>query len=786
MSDRMPKLNRNQSLMNPSANGVSPYMGYHSLSSNGIIEASPLKLFSKAKQAINSIYNEFDSFIEEVYAFIESPELISADVIDQEKQTTLKTFKDKLDGLMKMISRDRMKVVFFGRTSNGKSTVINAMLREKILPTGIGHTTHCFLQVEGCENGDDPCIFTPGSETSQTVKNLNTLGSALSDEKLDSSCLVRVLWPKEKCHLLKEDVVFVDSPGIDVTKDLDSWIDQQCLDADVFVLVVNAEATLTKTEKEFFYKVSEKLSKPNVFILNNRWDATAYEPETAEEVKKQHLERGSEFLVKELKVCEPQEVNNRIYFTSAREALFTRTQTNPQLPPGYQSRLLQFEWFEAEFEKCISMSAVKTKFEQPSQKGQNMVSLLRKYLDDAHQLSTEKKLNNEKNLKEIIQKIEEIEKKLQDFTMEMKEKIKNVMEDVEKNVSLTLNDEIKKVYKLIEQYERPFHPEEHQLNWYKKELHKFVEQKLGSNLSSRLNNALIQNLELTQKEIRDHVLDLVVSEENQKLVSNCLPRADFMINYRLDCSNLCSDFKEDIGFHFSLGFTALMKRFTGSKSAGLLFQNNASKFLQQNLENMQAKSSAEEKAYQKEMLTRQMSSSSNLNAFAPQQGSDHANNLMIVLQGVQMATSRSNVVLIAVGGIVWRGLGWRILAISGSLYGLAYLYERLMWTRKTQEKLFKKQYADYASSKLKLIVDLTSQNAACQVQQELSMYFAQMCRYIDITRDDYFHEMKQHEKDIKVLGSILSHSKILRNKGKYIYDDFEKFNDEYLNIKSQE
>ncbi len=47
--------------------------------------------------------------------------------------------------------------------------------------------------------------------------------------------------------MLKEDVLFVDSPGIDVSSDLDAWIDQQCLDADVFVLVVNAESTLTKT-----------------------------------------------------------------------------------------------------------------------------------------------------------------------------------------------------------------------------------------------------------------------------------------------------------------------------------------------------------------------------------------------------------------------------------------------------------------------------------------------------------------------------------------------------------
>ena len=97
-------------------------------------------------------------------------------------------------------------MVFFGRTSNGKSTVINAMLREKILPTGIGHTTHCFLQVEGCDSADQAGLLTPGSDTAQRLDSLNMLGSALSAEKLDSNCLVRVLWPKDKCQLLREDV----------------------------------------------------------------------------------------------------------------------------------------------------------------------------------------------------------------------------------------------------------------------------------------------------------------------------------------------------------------------------------------------------------------------------------------------------------------------------------------------------------------------------------------------------------------------------------------------------
>lgn len=41
-------------------------------------------------------------------------------------------------------------------------------------------------------------------------------------------------------------------------------------------------------EKSFFHKVNERLSSPNIFILNNRWDASASEPEYMEEVSQCH------------------------------------------------------------------------------------------------------------------------------------------------------------------------------------------------------------------------------------------------------------------------------------------------------------------------------------------------------------------------------------------------------------------------------------------------------------------------------------------------------------------
>ena len=66
---------------------------------------------------------------------------------------------------------------------------------------------------------------------------------------------------------------------------------------------------------------------------------------------------------------------------------------------------------------------------------------------------------------------------------------------------------------------------------------------------------------------------------------------------------------------------------------------------------------------------------------------------------------------------VAKSAGWKIIAICGAVYGLVYVYERLTWTNKAKERAFKRQYVDYAASKLKLIIDLTSANCSHQVEQ---------------------------------------------------------------------
>ena len=68
---------------------------------------------------------------------------------------------------------------------------------------------------------------------------------------------------------------------------------------------------------------------------------------------------------------------------------------------------------------------------------------------------------------------------------------------VQRQVAHSLNDEIRRLSILVDEFDRPFHPDPLVLAVYKKELHQWVEQGLGRNLSNRCNTALLQSLQVS-------------------------------------------------------------------------------------------------------------------------------------------------------------------------------------------------------------------------------------------------------------------------------------------------
>ena len=218
------------------------------------------------------------------------------------------------------------------------------------------------------------------------LKSVDQLVNALQDDKLDAGSIVRVHWPKERCELLQYDVELVDSPGVDIDDYTDDWIDKHCLDADVFVLVANSESTLMRAEKKFFETVADRISSPNIFVLNNRWDVPA-PTKDAERIRKQHVTRAEEFIVNELKCVDAFTAKERIYFVSGKETIERRTAVKQELKSDSQAEERNFDFlrFESKLLECLSTSAVRTKFSKHIQKGAEVVDSLEQLMRDIEQ-----------------------------------------------------------------------------------------------------------------------------------------------------------------------------------------------------------------------------------------------------------------------------------------------------------------------------------------------------------------------------------------------------------------
>ena len=102
---------------------------------------------------------------------------------------------------------------------------------------------------------------------------------------------------------------------------------------------------------------------------------------------------------------------------------------------GFLDRYLEFQDFERKFEECISKSAVKTKFEHLSQRAKLIVSEIRQIMDSTYEQAQQLKTQKAVAKKEIYDKLNFTEQQLLLLTQEMKDKIRQMVEDVEQRVS---------------------------------------------------------------------------------------------------------------------------------------------------------------------------------------------------------------------------------------------------------------------------------------------------------------------------------------------------------------
>ena len=528
-------------------------------------EAKPLERFAQVKTKALDIFSHLLSSLKQSQSFLSAQrqhlvargDLMLQMVDDNSK--VVGEWVSQSEGIKEIISRRQMKVVFFGRTSNGKSTCINAMLRDQVLPTGFGHTTCCFCSVVGSdeEEGFMNVIGTNsgGGEEYERLplSSVDQLVNALQDDKLDAGSIVRVHWPKKRCELLAYDVELVDSPGVDIDGYTDEWIDKHCLDADVFVLVANSESTLNQAEKRFFATVTQRLSSPNVFILNNRWDSPAATP-GAEKVKQQHVKKCRDFLVEELQSVDDFTARERVYFVSGKETVEKRT-SGKQEGAGDSlaaARYFEFERFESKLLECLSTSAVRTKFSKHIQKGAEIVESL-------EQLMREIEQNADGHLKALSKEhietcgyLQLLEQKRLVLAGVQQEEAKPLLNKAGHIVSATCCDGRNNLSQMADRFEQDFSLEE--VIQFQTELISSIDEQLAQKLNTESSTQLTEFF----KKVIDDVSQKVLPSTAERGTMEYLGQAEvqnaksvtFQVTMRPNCAHLLRDFQPDLEYHF--------------------------------------------------------------------------------------------------------------------------------------------------------------------------------------------------------------------------------------------
>ncbi|KAI9501557.1 mitofusin [Coemansia sp. RSA 1358] len=229
-----------------------------------------------------------------------------------------------IDKLIARVTDKSSKILVTGDLNAGKSTLVNALIRNDILPYDQQPCTMLFCEVvDASLNGGleevhaipDMHTYDRNSPSTFVKVNIGDLEDIVmeNDEQFQQLKIYTKDNHKDKESLLHNgfvDVALIDSPGLnrDSLKTTQLFARQE--EIDVVVFVVNAENHFTLSGQDFLLNAGNE--KAHIFIVVNRFDAIR---------RKDRCERMILDQIRELSPLTYEERNELVHFVSAHEQL---------------------------------------------------------------------------------------------------------------------------------------------------------------------------------------------------------------------------------------------------------------------------------------------------------------------------------------------------------------------------------------------------------------------------------------------------------------------------------
>lgn len=159
-----------------------------------------------------------------------------------------KNIKVEIGHLSELLKKDKINIAFFAPHNSGKSTLINALLGQSILPMDIIHSTARPIHVRNGKHLKIKVNYKNGGY--KFFDNQNILESSAVLTEGGEYSLIRSFEIQLPGAIPFENVEIVDLPGTDDDEELDEIVKEYLFKADIVIQIINAQHLFKQQERQ--------------------------------------------------------------------------------------------------------------------------------------------------------------------------------------------------------------------------------------------------------------------------------------------------------------------------------------------------------------------------------------------------------------------------------------------------------------------------------------------------------------------------------------------------------